>query len=139
MNNTTGMWKNSFSVGIQEIDEEHKVLIDCLDTIMISLNTTSGQYQAVAALEKLTNYSLTHFRVEECLMRLFDYPELEAHQKEHEQFIKKIEEFRLKAQSEDISKSMAAYLMQWLINHIQRVDIKYVNFFKQSGGPKMTC
>lgn len=127
-----------FSVGLPEIDEEHQVLFDCLDAIVFALDTSYATSQGFAALEKLTDYSRTHFRVEECLMRVFDDPGLDEHKQQHAYFIEELEALRAKILSEDVSTAMVNFLTEWLRDHIRHIDLKYVEFCKQKGGPAFT-
>lgn len=125
MRRQIGNWRRQFALGIEEIDQEHKVLFDCLDTLMFSLNTTFSEAEALAALDRLADYANIHFRVEECLMRLVEYPGLEAHKADHQQFVARVTQFRSQSMSQDISRSVAAYLTHWLLNHINHADRKY--------------
>lgn len=131
MTHLVSVWKNTFAVGIQEIDEEHQQLFECLDTIMLSLNTPASKAQAAEALERLDLYTRTHFRVEEALMRLFDYPDIDAHKREHAAFVAKLAELRARIVDEDVSKAIAAFLTNWLVEHIKRADTAYVAYFRE--------
>lgn len=126
----------NFSVGVQEIDDEHQVLFDCLDAIIISLNTTFCRSQSFEALEKLTEYSRTHFRVEECLMRVVGYPELEAHKRQHAFFVQKLDALRSKILTDDISTEMVSFLTEWLLEHINLSDMRYVTFVSRTYRPE---
>lgn len=131
MTHLVSAWKNTFAVGIQEIDEEHQQLFECLDAIMLSLNTPQSRTQAAEALDRLDLYTRTHFRVEEALMRLFDYPDIDAHKREHAAFIDKLTELRRRFVDEDVSRAIAAFLTNWLVEHIKRADTAYVAYFRE--------
>lgn len=131
MTHLVSVWKSAFAVGIQEIDEEHQQLFECLDAIMLSLNTPASKAQAAEALDRLERYTQTHFRVEEALMRLFDYPDIDAHKREHAVFVDKIAELRGRIVDEDVSKAIAAFLTNWLVEHIKRADTAYVAYFRE--------
>lgn len=135
MNKALSEGARNFALGIHEIDEEHQVLFDCLDAIVYSQNTSFRDSQVFESLERLTDYSRTHFRVEECLMRMFDYPGLEAHRNEHSYFIDSLGLLRTKLLSEDTSPALATFLTEWLLKHIKEVDSKYVDFFRLQQGP----
>lgn len=123
-----------YKVGIHEIDEEHQQLFDCLDEMLHAAGNNQGHAKTLAALDKLQHYTQTHFRVEECVMRLFDYPDFAAHKARHDDFIEELGEMRERAKSEDITPLMVSFLLDWLVNHIQSVDTRYVAYFKQKGG-----
>jgi hemerythrin-like metal-binding protein len=92
--------------------------------------------KAMATLEKLSDFAKTHFRVEACLMRLIDNPELKTHKPERRQFVA---QFRLQSLSQDVSRLVTAYLMQWLLNHINYADRKYVRHFRRERGLPVTA
>lgn len=137
MTSALAIWKSNFAIGLPEIDDEHEVLFRCLDAISLARNTSWNLAQSFNALDQLDDYTRSHFRVEECLMRLFDYPELEEHQQQHAYFIAKLGELRTKIVKEDISKDLAILMTHWLLNHIHHIDTKYVTFFKNRGGPRL--
>jgi hemerythrin len=135
MTTTINCSGRNFETGIVEIDEEHAQLFDCLDDLLSSVDSKFNQSSAFEALEKLTDYTRTHLRVEECLMRLFGYPGFESHLVQHNFFVNKLDELRGKILKEDINAEMVTFLLDWLVTHIQVTDMEYVEFFKEKGGP----
>lgn len=123
-------WRSAFSVGVTEIDDQHQQLFDCLDALMSSLNTELSQLQSFEALAQLEHYARTHFCVEECLMRLFEYPDLEAHRAEHELFSTKIEELRTLSLDADVAKPTVGFLSRWLVSHIEKRDAHYAAYLR---------
>lgn len=66
-------WKKEYSVGIHEIDKQHKTLIESISGIEPAV----AQYDlrsADAALVCLADLAHAHFALEEILMRIHDYP-----------------------------------------------------------------
>jgi hemerythrin len=74
---------NETSVGIQEIDEQHKILIDLINPLFDETITGSGENKVNVILDELVQYTIVHFAFEEALFRIFDYPDIQIHTKHH--------------------------------------------------------
>src|ERR1039457_4142505 len=78
-------WKDEYSVGIHEIEEQHRTLTDCITSIEQAVAQYDRQ-SADAALVRLADFAQAHFTLEESLMRIHDYPRLEEHADDHKHF-----------------------------------------------------
>lgn len=126
-------WKNEFSVGIHEIDEQHKVLVDCISLIEAAV-TQQQRWSAVhSALGRLVDFARIHFAVEESLMRIHDYPGLEKHIEEHRQFSSGLKALQEKSLKADVSQEMAAFIQKELYEHIMTSDKHYAAFLPRAG------
>jgi len=63
-------WSDQFSVNIQEIDEQHKVLVDLLNQLHNAIREHHGRATSREILNRLAEYTRTHFLLEESLMLL---------------------------------------------------------------------
>lgn len=125
------VWSEGFSVGVQEMDDQHKVLIDMINAIH------SNRDASVAAdiLQKMVDYTELHFRREETLLRGILYRELGMQLREHKAFLDKTREFATQDTAAPLlHDQLAAYLRNWLSHHILEVDMKYKQAFLKSGG-----
>ncbi len=73
-------WSNELSVGIEEIDFQHKVLIDLLNEIHEAIQQRQDTEVTRNIVRRLDEYTRVHFAVEESLMRILHYPEYERAQ-----------------------------------------------------------
>jgi hemerythrin len=82
---------------------------------------------------ELKYYTKTHFVVEEEMMLAYDYPEYRAHKATHEVFLAEITQFEadMSANKSYFSKSLIAFLENWLIKHIDLVDRKALEFIEK--------
>ncbi len=127
-------WNDSLSVGIQEIDEQHKVLVDLLNELHRAITEHHGSDAAIGILDRLVEYTRIHFSVEESLMRVLDYPGYEEHKQHHEQLIEQVYELRGKVgNGKHISFELLHFLKSWLTRHILEDDRDYVPFFLSRG------
>lgn len=123
-------WKKEYSVDIQEIDEQHKLLIQMINDLLQVIIQKSGPVTVCEVLERLTHYTRTHFEAEEILMRNADFPSYEAHKARHDQFIREVEALERRAKISQGSEQLVGMemlfkLKDWLVDHIVCMDMDY--------------
>lgn len=128
-------WSNELSVGIEEIDMQHKVLVDLLNQIHEAIMQRQGAEATSEIIERLGEYTRIHFAVEESLMRILHYPEYEQHREHHEHLIEQLNGFRNKLESgkSSVSFELAHFLKVWLTKHIMETDKRYTQYFLAQG------
>lgn len=134
-------WSDALSVGIEEIDQQHRILVGILNEFHDAIYQHHGSTAAKQILKRLTDYTLTHFAVEEGMMRLLDYPDYEEHKAEHDSLIEELQMLIAKLDSgkRSVSFELLHFLKTWLTNHIQQTDRQYIPHFLSCGiKPKQT-
>jgi hemerythrin-like metal-binding protein len=131
-------WNNSYSVGFDKIDEQHKQLFTLLNQLYNAMSVGKGREVITKTLDELTDYTKKHFFEEEKLMFVYSYPQYESHKALHTDFVTKIKEMRKKADAGEvrITIELADFLKKWLVDHIIGVDKKYAEYFSQVGVSK---
>ncbi|MCP3901259.1 MAG: hemerythrin family protein [Desulfobacteraceae bacterium] len=125
-------WTEQMSVGVIEIDEQHKQLIVYINKLYDSLKIKKNQSRILQnILNSLIQYTIVHFAVEESLMRIFDYSEYEAHKKQHMDLKKQVLELnsKIKKGEAKLTKEVIIFLRDWIRNHILQEDKQYSPFF----------
>ena len=127
-------WSDDFNVDIQEVDEQHKVLVDLLNQLHHAIVERRGKIASQEILNQLADYTRTHFLLEESLMRVLHYPGLEIHKQQHEDLIQQIHELQRKIDEEGatITFELLHFLKMWLIQHINESDKRFGDFFAKS-------
>ena len=120
-------WKDSYSVGIDSIDLQHKKLLNLINQLQTAVDYSTGEQFEREALDELVDYTKNHFTYEEGLMSDNDYPGFVEHKAQHEKMFKKVGEVLAEyEQDHDTAMSNAAqYLKDWLIHHINGTDKEY--------------
>jgi len=129
-------WSEKISVGIQEIDEQHKQLVELINRLFDAMTTGKEKVQvAKEILNELTQYTIVHFSVEESLFRIFDYPDYEQHCEKHNSLREKVAEINAKVQQGErmITPELLTFLKKWITNHIMVEDKAYSPFFLERG------
>lgn len=126
-------WHSDYSVGIDEIDDQHKMLIECITGLENSIEGGDEKQSWTAihyAIVQLSDYTRIHFSVEESLMRIFDYPDRDAHIAQHRMFVTYLRDAERKSITHDIGQDqIVSFLRNWLLTHILSDDKKYASHF----------
>ncbi|MCF8178246.1 MAG: hemerythrin family protein [Sulfuritalea sp.] len=123
-------WTDKLLTGIDEIDRQHQVLFDVAARLDLAV-TSEEKWSAVHfALVELTNFINIHFAVEEALLRLHDYPELEAHIADHRKFSADLAKIKAHSIQNDVSTQMTTLVKNWLVSHIGGLDRAYVHHLR---------
>ncbi len=135
-------WDENIAVDIREIDNQHKKLVGIINTLFDAMVDARGLDVIDDTLKQLASYVTYHFTTEEEYFNQFEYTESEHHKNEHriffEQFqviVKTYDEGKIRrdGSTKSITIEVWQLLKDWLVNHIQRSDRKYVSLFKDRG------
>ncbi len=121
-------WTKRFSVGIEEMDKQHKIIFEVINELFSSMKQGQENKNVIPLIKKLKNYTLEHFNREEEMLRAQNDPLLAWQKKEHENFIAKINEFinKLNTKSSPVLEiEISNFLMNWWDNHITNGDKQY--------------
>ncbi|MBL3526193.1 MAG: hemerythrin family protein [gamma proteobacterium endosymbiont of Lamellibrachia anaximandri] len=134
-------WSDSLSVGIEEIDEQHKILVNLINRMHQAIHERHGSDAVKGILAELADYTRIHFAVEESLMRILNYPGYEEHKEIHEELLNHVIELVQKVESGKtaIGFELLHFLKTWLTKHIMEEDMQYTGFFLAAGAnPKLS-
>ncbi len=128
-------WSSKLETGIKSIDDQHKKLVNMVNTLYSAISAGGGKEQLQRLLDDLIDYTVYHFGTEEELFKKHDYPDAVAHKKIHEELATKVVEFRERLQKGEamLSYDLLNFLKSWLVNHICVTDMKYAPFLKSKG------
>jgi hemerythrin len=122
-----------FEIGIAEIDAQHRRLFELLNDMKGWSGTDLEHAASLDILDSLSEYALVHFAVEESIMRMLHYPATAAHVAEHKRFTDTLDIFRHRLLKEQRSIDLVDFIKSWLVDHIDRVDRQYVDYFLAKG------
>ncbi|MCK4706369.1 MAG: bacteriohemerythrin [Gammaproteobacteria bacterium] len=121
-------WSNEFTSGVNVIDADHKKLISLINHCRKLLDDNRCD-ELPSILDDLHTYVNYHFKREELLMEVCEYPDLDAHRKMHQDLTIKVE-YHIKEYGlgRETVKSLLAFLTDWLKNHIMGKDFEIVPY-----------
>ena len=128
-------WDTSLSVGVELIDEQHKMLIQRLRGLSEAIEATQGTVQIMKTLDFLIDYTDFHFSTEEKHMTELAYPGLDVHREQHGVFkdslSRLVEDFEEEGATSSLAESVNVFLINWLINHIKGVDMEFGDYLRE--------
>ncbi|MDR2136132.1 MAG: hemerythrin family protein [Treponema sp.] len=130
-------WDKSLEVGNQMIDEQHKQLIDALNSFLNARTGQKSNSELKKSLDFLNDYTIKHFYEEERLQKKYEYPDYENHKKLHEGLKKVVRELQtqliMKGPSDALFDDVQIKVGDWLIAHIKSQDVKIGAHLKSKG------
>lgn len=126
-------WTEDLSVGVEEIDNQHKEFIKNLNSLLDAMTQGRGREEVGNIISFLESYIEKHFELEQEYMRRFMYPDYEKHKALHAEFMTEVA--RLKSQfngGSGISVVLQTEkdLIQWFFRHIKEIDKALGKFLK---------
>jgi len=108
-------------------DAQHQVLFEILDMV-------SEPGSDAGILNRLRDYTETHFSLEEVYMLELGYPEREAHVLAHDKFREEIDRLLEEGQEHDAAfmEIISVFLTEWLTRHVFGIDKKLERYILDS-------
>lgn len=124
------IWKEIYSIGVKELDDQHKELFNLLSRIS---DFSSIKILVLSDLvEEIRNYSKLHFKTEEVLMKKYNYPKLKEHVLEHIEFVKKVES--IIDESKQVlfvyTTILSDFIKSYFITHMLGTDLEFGQYLK---------
>ncbi len=130
-------WSDSLSVGVPAMDDQHKELFRRISALLEGMLDVKVGTDIGKVVDFIAQYVLVHFGEEEGLLRAKGYPELEAHHALHEAFKAEFSSIASRLAAEGITASVLILIqdkvVNWLIDHIGKVDRRYGDYFEVNG------
>jgi len=119
------IWDETLSVEVDEIDEDHRKLIDLFNILSHAVAEGDATDYIEAVLEELISLTVWHFRHEERLMLMYKYEGIVEHKAEHNDLIDSVKAVQQKFHKEKLlTNEDVEYLETWLTEHILGHDMK---------------
>jgi len=124
-------WKDSYSMGDDKIDAQHKGLFNLSNKIYHLV--ASGVEDSDTFRElfiALNDYTVEHFIYEEMYMQSKGYPQLKEHIQQHLQFSKTLKKIALGINKDSHIRDIGNFVTTWLLEHVLDEDMKYKYFIE---------
>jgi len=134
-------WQESLSIGVLEVDIQHKLLFEKFNAFLGACETemsADGIYRLFWFLEA---YAITHFNEEEKLMQRVGYPDYLRHREKHQSFAVEVAKLKERLKNEGATpplvSSMTIFITNWLVDHISNTDRAIGRFVTAAGIPSI--
>ena len=131
----TIIWTPEMSVGVKEIDDQHRQFIQIIADFYVAFDKNKLQLELEDILQKLIDYAIFHFATEEGYFDEFDYAFKDEHKQKHKELREKLSFFKKRFEKEgsDMVVEFMGFLTDWLVDHLETEDQKYVKCFHDHG------
>ena len=126
-------WSDSLKTGIESIDNQHKAIFNKADEIFnLGADVDKDEFKEIISF--LMSYTNNHFLEEEELMVTYRYEDLIEHRREHNYFVEEIYKLYIesfKGISLELLIELKILIIEWLANHINVDDKKFIEVIKE--------
>ena len=127
-------WNKNLETGNTMIDQQHRQLIDAINNLLQACSSGKGRAEIEKTVKFLYGYTAKHFGDEDKLQVQYHYPDYANHKRYHEEFKKAVKELGIQLQKEGPTVTLVGKVNTsvggWLLNHIQREDVKVAAHIK---------
>jgi hemerythrin len=128
-------WKSDYLVGIEQFDEQHRVLIALIHDLDAAIESGQAGWAMDGLLQRLSASARENFAAEEAAMERHGYPFLDIHRKDHRRLTTELTEHLERYRQGDggVCVSLEQLLCSWVRDHIIGMDRFYTEFLHEQG------
>lgn len=109
-------WDDSYSLGLEQIDDQHKVLFDIMNQLWSAIVRRAEGSEMQRILDELERYTVSHFSAEEAFMLSAGFAGVDEHRRQHAGFVERIRSARSDLrQGKEVSLELLHFLRDWLV------------------------
>lgn len=119
-------WRDEFSVGIAEVDHEHRELIELINELQKDLKAGSDTKKIMQSLGEIYAQISSHFALEEKMMRNTRYPSYAEHKEDHETLLDDLRDIMDGVEDDGVldDTQLTDDLDRWFSDHFRTHDAK---------------
>ena len=128
-------WGSALEVGNTSIDTQHKKLVAMVNELNDAMTQGKAKDVMGKLLKELIDYTVTHFSMEEQLMKTHAYSDRANHVKQHDELKAAVTKLQGEFASGKtmITIEVMRFLKDWLSNHILITDKALGKFLATKG------
>ncbi|HUK66095.1 MAG TPA: bacteriohemerythrin [Anaeromyxobacteraceae bacterium] len=128
-------FEEGLHTGVDSMDAEHRLQVSLVNALEELVEQGSDAAQVQRTLSQLVDFTSVHFLSEELMMRLYAYPQLEAHKLEHERLTERVGELKVRIGSGERQTALdtVSGLHTWLVEHVRTLDQAFARWCEKNG------
>lgn len=126
-------WTKKLSVGVEDLDEQHKKFIGIIDRVYL-LSSVGDTVKLKEEINNIIEFARIHFSTEEEYFKKWKYLYADEHIEEHRKLTLKALSFaqRIEDEGAELVPEFLKFLKEWLENHLEKHDFKYRDYIKEN-------
>ena len=123
-------WDHILKTGHAEIDADHREMVKLFNELADAAMHQKGKITCCSVLDKIIEYTISHFKHEAKLMAKYRYPKAEQHNAEHTLLIRQALKYRTKFETGTSGSYIEPvhFPEDWLTRHIVTSDKELAAF-----------
>ncbi len=125
-------WTEKLATGISTIDSQHKELFKRINNLVNAIKQQRCKSEIDGTIKFLDDYARLHFSEEEKHMRESNYGGLEEQREDHKKYLAALADLkeqaslpRIQGGSYDLSATTNQVVVDWIVDHIMKVDMRF--------------
>jgi len=134
-------WTDKLATGISTIDSQHKELFKRINNLVTAIKEHRCKTEIDGTIKFLDDYARVHFSEEEKHMRDSNYGGLEEQREDHKKYLAALADLKEQASLTrvlggyyDLSATTNQVVVDWIVDHIMKLDMKYGEFLRSGKG-----
>lgn len=124
-------WNDSFAIGIEVIDAQHKKIFEHLLALENSVAKRDPWHILSFFLAQLAEYMKFHVDVEEALLEVIRFPARADHSASHERLIDQIAKLEDQLKQNTSGETLVSFFENWFVGHVLSSDREYVAYINK--------
>ena len=119
-------WRDEFSVGVSDVDLEHRQLIGLINRLHAALAKENAQVSVLDFLAEINAHIAAHFALEEKIMREHGYDQYAEHKQDHERLLDEIRDIMDDYEENALysDAELSERLERWFSEHFRTRDAR---------------
>ena len=119
-------WNDEFTLGIEEVDSEHRALVTLINTVHDAMSARGRRADIVEGISQIHALVATHFAREEAFMREARYMAYAEHKEDHEVLLDDLRDMidQVGCDGEYDDARLSADLQYWFSEHFRTHDAR---------------
>jgi hemerythrin len=128
-------WNEDIAVGVESIDAEHRLQVGLVSALQELVRQGRDAELVARTMAQLVDFTSVHFLSEELMMRLYAYPQHDAHKLEHGRLTDQLSELQRRFEQGEAQSALALAdgLHRWLAGHIRTMDRAFAMWCASNG------
>lgn len=124
-------WRDDFSVGLPEVDHEHREMIAMINTLQLESAGNTEIASVLAALGEIHARISAHFALEEKCMTSLGYEGYREHKADHERLLDDLREImdEVTTTGRFDPEALGTRLSAWFVGHFSTLDARFHHLF----------
>ena len=133
-------WNEKLEVGIATIDSQHRELFKRINNLVAAIKQQRCREEIDNTIKFLDDYARVHFSEEEKHMLKTGYPGYAEQREEHKKYLDALKDLkeqasrpRIRGASYDLSATTNQVVVDWIVDHIMKTDMKFGDYLRSKG------